>query len=232
MKASIGPNVTCDYVDEDGNHFEVTIVSSNGHGFWCCREKNGPIYIAHENNLTPMPSIPSRFKITTFRRVAPILGAALRAFPNAISIECGKLSPDTVARLLRDAIAGKQKYGHSHPDVDELLWTANIDKICVSLTVDGLFIGPIEAIKEKSLSPAASIGTVAIAEVPPVRFIPYSTNEFEFLCSLISNKAFHPPIVFLVKRSAVKDYLSSVEDIENRYDVVFSEVEPDDYEIR
>ena len=88
-------------------------------GFWVVTDINsGRVLTTHDSTIT-LVSIPHIYRRTQFDVYAADIGRALRAWPHPIDVLVGNRSVETVSCRLRDAIRAKERYGYTHPSIDE-----------------------------------------------------------------------------------------------------------------
>lgn len=174
---------------------------------------NDALLCIHDSYFMPTPAIPSRLRKYAFEAVAHIWGEALRKYPNPVEFS-SHLTPETLARKLREARDAKQRYGWQHPAVDDKLWNLHAEEITVTPKSETVILGPRFAKFSSEPVQATEIGhkdlTVEIK----------GQNDIEALCLLLHNRVFTPRPTFLV--IGLDD--NQIESLELRYDVGFIKV--------
>lgn len=181
-------------------------------GFYRCvdaiNERKWHIY---RQNLTMTNTIPTRFSRKVFDRVAPIIGDALRSFPKPVRVET-RLSTRTLARLVQEGLAAKRKYNYSHPAIDEALWTLHHASLGTSEQDGNVLLVGDKTILRKTADPITPDPSVTEVEIDN------SLGALLALATLIAGHGVKTPIRFYVYNPPG----DAVEDIESRFDVVFT----------
>lgn len=216
---NLGLNLVCTF-----GHSLVRITHDRKNGFYECDNLiTGESMVLYRANLTPMPTIPSRFREHMFHQVAEHLGAALKHYPKAIRINPQPLAVDTMARRLREAIIAKQTYGWKHPAVDESAWTQLVDLLKVSIEPSGtILLGSQDAIKQQQIAPLGlSQEPSDTPAMPLLRLTSATSADLENICSLLHFRRLSPtPIV------EVSDLTpEQIESLEQRYDIAIIPLE-------
>ena len=220
------PNTPCTAQRREGTTIVLVQRQQLFTSFYECTEvPSGAPAVFHRSALTPMQTIPARFREHLFAQVAPHLGRALTAWPKAISIDPRPLTLETMRRRLLEAVQSKQKYAWKHASINESLWAEHIDDISVILSDSGvLFLGPRLAVKNKEI-----VGAVATPAKASPELTLTQPDEIETVCRLLHRKALDPvPVVFLTNMTP-----ELAESLEARYDiaVVPHETDPALYQI-
>ena len=179
-------------------------------GFLKCHDlETNDSYLIFQQQFTPMPTIPSRFRRYVFEQVAPFWAQALERYPNAIIITPTKISPETLVRKLREGREAKNRHAWTSPLVNEAKWAELSGKIMVTPLNDGkVQMGPPEA-KE-------TVGFQAVVTTKNEIFIKWEKEEeLESFCKLV--RLFDPKPSFVVLGLNPK----LIESLEQRYDVGF-----------
>lgn len=216
----LGLNLVC----TTGSHL-VRIEHDRRNGFYeCTNLVTGEFLVIYRTLLTPMATIPSRFKEHMFAQVAEHLGTALLRYPSAVRIDPRPLAVDTMARKLREAIVAKQTYGWKHHFVDEALWASHIEKFKISVEPEGtILIGTGDAIKQRQIVTigVAEESTDAVGVLPMLRLTSATTADIENICSLLHFRRFSPtPIVEISDLTP-----EQIESLEQRYDIAIIPLE-------
>ena len=191
---------------------DVLRLSHHPHFYVCDDLFRSSQITVYEQNLTEMKdTIPARFSQRMFDRFAPFLGAALRSYPQPISID-STLSPRTVQRCVEEAIRAKREYGHKNPSLSESEWKqyhANLG----TAEIDGrVWVGAREQLKRQVV---VQVGSVA----PTVPEHSVSANEsaLRALAQLLSSNALTPKPIFFVR--GTEPCLRNI--LEKQYDIIF-----------
>ncbi len=165
----------------------------------------------HASDFDPMPNIPSKYREYNFQALAPYWAEALRVFPKTVVIKPVNLSPETLARKLRESRVAKDTYHWKHPSVDEALWALNAEKITVALTDTGNVTMGERSSREIMPSQVTLVSDASIT----LRLSNIETRES--FCSLISQRVFDRKHTFVVLD--LDD--ATIADLESRYDIGF-----------
>ena len=179
-------------------------------GFYRCYDiLDEIVYTIWRHNLTMTDSVPPRFSLRAFERMAPYIGQALTAYPNPIRIQT-KLSTRTLARCIQEALTAKRKFGYCSPHIDELLWNAH-NAALGTAEVDGstLLLGDKTHVR-KPMEPIASTSP----EIEVVNTIEALVD----LAYLISNKSLKTSTRFFV----MSPDPNHIENLETQFDVAFT----------
>jgi len=217
-------------IDRGAKRIVVKVGHYTGEGFYSCVGDDMNAYHIHKSNLSPMTTIPSRFSERNFTRVAHVIGAALRSFPEMIEVDPAPLAPETYCRLLREARDGKHRFGHKHVTINEELFKELADKIGFSPGFHGeVRVGPLDRIKDKSSVPTGIIKADANPTAPQY-LVDNKPFVIEQVCLLLHNRSLTPPPRFVIRNPLPAD----IQLYEDRFDVVFSPLaeDPTLYEIR
>lgn len=163
-----------------------------------------------------MPAIASRFRKYHFESVAHIFQQALRAYPENVTVLCGKLSPETLARKLREAREAKNRYGWVSPLIDETLWATNADNLMFVPSDSEVLITNKANPRRASLDQPDVKSRQSVIEV--------SLTNPEMLvhfCWLLHTKVFNPKPSFLIVGSTD----TQIKQMEQTYDIAFDKTE-------
>lgn len=179
--------------------------------FYKCETDDGREITVHVDNLTTMPDIPSRYRKHLFDGVAHIIGAALKAWPDAITVNPSPLSIETYARRLREAVVAKEKYGHKNPEVDEHLFSKHGPQLVASISTGELYFGSPEGVKNKATAVGVNTTKPKVTE--------HQVNKLflEEVCLLLHKRVFNPAPTFFVEDL---DPATAAE-LENKFDIAF-----------
>lgn len=202
----------CQYLDADKQVHSVRTAHRYAFGdMWEVRDANGLTFVVSGSRLQPMSTLPSRFRESQFLRYAPFIGAALREFPNAITIDPAPLSVETFSARLRDAITAKSRFGYKSSLVDEALFTRHSTALVVSMRDSNVVIGDSASVKtQRAMTAVISPTSSAVPSV-----VIGNRDGLERVCWLLHARALNNPPSFAI------DGLSDdeVADLEQRYDV-------------
>lgn len=203
-------------VNQGAQRLPVTIVraGANAPGFYTVRDRDGTEHNIHRTNLMPVESVPLRYRRATFERYAHVIGAALRSFPQAVSVDPSPLTAESYAQPLRDSITAKKRFGYRHQLVDDALFTKHAEAISVRIKPDGtLEVGGTSPAKGHAIS-----GTVRDAGSTPATCDSLvDLKALDAVCLLLHERRLMPAPSFVV--AGVDD--QTVASFEERYDVAF-----------
>jgi hypothetical protein len=198
--------VVIEYVDEAAGFFHVRDL-----------ETSKP-YTIYRTSFTMPTQIPSKYRQSSFERVAAHWGAALNQHPTPLDINPAPLSRLSFMRLLREAREAKNIYGWTHPSIDEELWQEHASQITISETSNGVSMG----LKHAKFPPKSALVGEPIAKTLDATDFKWTAfTELEALCLLLDKKAFVPAPAFLVE-NLTDDLIQS---LEARYNVAFVQLE-------
>lgn len=145
--------------------------------------------------------IPNRFSEHHFRQFARIIGQALVAFPDAITVECGELTTATTAEYIRRAFKAKEMHGWKHAHVDEGLWVLHGKKIyCQEGVANGkavVRVGSRDALKKKhKLEMKTDEQKMKQVEIEVTT---EDIGLIDLICILQSRRILEPAPIFIVK---------------------------------
>lgn len=182
-----------------------------GQILYCRSVENQEPVIVHQQDFTPMPSIPSKFREYNFLAVASFWAQALHSFPKAIIVKANNISPETFVRKLRESRVAKDTYGWTSPLVDETLWMRHSNEILISPLLNGTVqMGPV--------TPKEVVIAANITHTSDV-FVQWTNqNALETFCEFVSMRVLNPKPVFVVQ--GLTNAL--IADLESRYDLGFT----------
>lgn len=210
----LGPNSVC-RTTIDGHNATVRLTKKMLYlPFWECETKTGERLLIEETKLM-QDDTPYRYKEAKFARYAATIGAALRAYPDIVEVNPGRVSPDTFVAQYREAITAKQRYHYSHPLIDDAKFTNLAEEIRHAIVLGSrVLVGPREALRRGKQT---STGTVVpFTEAKQEIEFRGPIAKLEQLCEQISNKWFEPPVTFFVRNLDTQ----TIESLSDRYDVM------------
>lgn len=207
---------------EQGQRELLICVKREAHppGFYLCEDAiDGGDYIIHMHNIktTADDAIPARFSRKAFDRMAPHIGAALKAAGQVIAIK-SHLSANTLARCLQEALVAKKRYAYTHPSIDEHAWsTHGADLGTAMKDAFTVYLGPKSILRQGITSVVGE--TVSPTEIQ--HQVQNTWAHLERVCFLLHSKALVPPPRFFVLGITNETIIQ----LETQYDVVFSQDE-------
>lgn len=177
------------------------------------RDAKGKQYSTPMNQFTPLPRVPSRYREYIFQSVAHFWAEALNKYPDAITINPGNLTNETLARKLRETRIAKDKYGWQSPNISDAKWATISPQLLITPLDNGLVqIGPQTA---KNI---AKFDATLLSNEPSVTVKWTDKATLELFCNLVSQRAFEPRPHFVIL--GLDEAL--ITDLEARYDVGFA----------
>lgn len=230
---TLAPNVLC-YTIIDGKPAKLVRIEHQVHttrAFECRDEETGALYTYFPQNLMPVNTTPSRYSRHMFVGMAPIIGAALNAYPDCIEATPGGLSIETFARRVREARDAKIRYPqYKHSEIDDLKFerfgSLLRTKMIESPSGFKLRIGPKESLG--GVPKAAGIG-IFQPLANEICVDASNLENLERLLRLMNDRVFSPVPVFTVTNLTP----AQIEELESRYDIGFIafEAEPNKFQI-
>ena len=177
------------------------------------RDAQGKQYSTPMNQFTPLPRVPARYREYVFQSVAHFWAEALNKFPDAITINPGNLTNETLARKLRETRIAKDKYGWQSPAISDTKWASIASQLLITPLDNGLVqIGPQTAKNIAQFDATLVTNTQTFT----VKWTDKAT--LELFCGLVSQRAFEPRPHFTIY--GLNEAL--ITDLEARYDVGFA----------
>lgn len=216
----IFPNTTCTAIRREDSLVVTVDRQQIDSSFYECTALSGTRHVFHESALMPIKTIPSRHREHLFAQVAPHIGAALNAYPDAIIVEPGRLAIDTLRRRMLEAVQAKKLYGWKHPSINEELWHSHIEEISCVIRNDGtLIVGPRPAIKGNNI-----VGSQRPFTAPQACELTLNDiSEIETVCGLLHRRVLSPVPVVLAK--GLND--DQIESLQSRYNIAILPHETD-----
>lgn len=144
-----------------------------------------------------MSSIPNRFNERKFRFYAPAIARAMHAFPSVIEESHAPYCIERYAQDFRDSITAKQRYGWSHPAVDEAAFNRIANQLKLSIATGHVLIGGAANVRAAVSSKKVELTSQPAAGKNEVLFTGLGV-ELESLCQMLSNRLMTPAPVFVV----------------------------------
>lgn len=181
--------------------------------------ETGTLYTINEQSFKMLPpKVASRYREYHFIDMRPYWESALEAWPDGVTIEPKSHSVETLAKKLREARIGKDKFGTSDtyklssPDLEQK-WRELAHRIVLTVTPDSkLTMGPQNPKNYKAFE--------GVITTKNEIYIDWKgqPSVLENFCQSVSDRLFTPKPAFVVL--GLTD--AQVKDLEERYDMGFS----------